>query len=172
MDTLLLGGWRLVAEDVRKLAVGLEALPDTCSCGHGSAHLAGLCACCRDGERRLDSGCMDCASLLASLRDEIDELVDASLRFLPFVDSMTTAHGNGSQQAAVRQVRGQIRHVASAFTKLSTAADEFSSGCPGSHTNTLKALTGELEAATRHLDSLLTPVAERVSRIQLITPAR
>ena len=172
MDFLLLGGWRHVADDARKLALGLEALPETCTCGQGSAHLAGACPCCRDGERRLDSGCTDCESLLASLRDEIDELFDASLRFLPFVEAMTTPDRNAAQHVGVHEVQDQIRRVASAFTKLSTAADEYRSGCPGSHTNTLKVLAGELEAATRHLDSLLTPIAERAGRLNRIARVR
>jgi len=157
MDFLLLGGWRDVAEDVRKLALGLDALPETCTCGQGSAHLAGACPCCRHGERRLDSGCTDCESLLASLRDEIDELCDASRRFLPFVEAMTEPDGNAAQHAGVHELRRQIQYVDATFQRLSTAADEFRRGCSSSHLITLRTLAAELAAATRHLDSLLTP---------------
>lgn len=172
MDALLLGGWRHVASDVRKLALGLEALPEICTCRHGSAHLAGTCPCCLDGERRLDAGCTDCETLLASLRDEIDELSDASLRFLPFVEAMTTPDRNAAQHAQVRELRCQIQHVTATFERLSTAADEFRTGCSSSHVITLRTLAGELATATRHVDSLLTPVAERVSRMKPVTPAR
>lgn len=166
MDTLLLGGWRHVADDVRKLAAGLEALPDTCTCRHGSAHLAGTCPCCRENEHRLDSGCTDCESLLAWLGDEIDELTDASLRFLPFVNAMTTVGRNAAQHVHVCDVQRQIMHVTRTFRRLSTAADEFRTGCSSSHVITLRALAGELAAATRHLDSLLTLVPEPVAHVQ------
>lgn len=156
MDHLLLGGWRHVADDVRKLAAGLRALPDGCACGHGSAHLAGTCPCCLEGQRTLDNGCTDCEALVTSLRDEIDELTDASLRFLPFVAAMSSAGGQAAQRADVREVESQIRHVAVVFQNVATAADEFRQGCAASHLGVLKALAGELAAATRHLDSLLT----------------
>ncbi len=151
MDSRLLGGWRHVAEDVRRLVSGLKGLPDVCACGHGSAHLGGMCPCCRDGERTLDSGCTDCEALLASLRDNMDELVDATLRFLPVVE--TTAGPEESRD--VRDLRRRIVDVAAVFQRLETAADEFRQGCPSSSVPALRTLASELKVGTDDLDTRL-----------------
>ena len=164
MDVLLLGGWRHVVEDVRRLVVALNALPDACTCGNGSTHLAGTCRCCQEGERRLDGGCGDCEALLTSLRREVDELVDASLRFLPFLETATAAGRNAAQRARVIELRRQIQHVSVVLQKVATAADDFRRGCPTSHVSALREIAGELAAATRHLDSLLESEPARNAR--------
>jgi hypothetical protein len=80
VDTRLLGGWRYVADDVRRHERGLRALPETCACGQGSAHLAGACPCCRARAHALEDGCTDCEAVLASLHEKVAALVDATLR--------------------------------------------------------------------------------------------
>ena len=154
MDHLLLGGWRHVAEDVRQLDISLKALPDTCTCHDGAAHLIGTCPCCLSGQRALDSGCSNCESLLALLREEMDDLTDATLRFLPFVEVNTSGH----------ELRRKIMQVAAVFQRLETAADEFRRGCPSSHVAVLKALAAELVVSVREVDVKLRPLPPETER--------
>lgn len=156
MHHQLLGGWRHVADDVRRLAKGLSDLPDTCTCGRGSAHLAGTCPCCLGGERALDNGCTDCEVLLASIRAEMDELVDATLRFLPFVEASTAAAGETTESASVHDLRRQIFAVADVSQRLETAAGDFRTGCSASHVPVLKALASQLASATTELGAQLS----------------
>ena len=166
MHHQLLGGWRHVADDVRRLAKGLAALPNACSCGHGSAHLAGTCQCCLDGQRALDNGCTDCEVLLASIRDEMDELVDATLRFLPFVEASTAAAGDTSESAGVHDLRRQVFAVADVSQRLETAAGEFRTGCSASHVPVLKALASQLATVTEELGAKLSATPSSVRHAQ------
>jgi hypothetical protein len=167
MDSLLLGGWQHVAEDVKNLASAIERLPEACACGNASAHLTGSCPCCVQGERRLDAGCTNCAALLNSLYEDVDELSDASLRFLPFVEGQAATVATSSARR-VRDVRAQIRRVNEVLLQVSTAAIEFQTGCSTSHLGALKLVVRELETATLYLNSLLIssppeqPAARRI----------
>lgn len=149
----LLGGWRDVADGVRQLERGLRALPDTCSCSDGSAHLASACSCCRAHAHALDDGCTDCAAVLASLHDKVDALVDATLRYLPALDVIVS--GRSIEPARLADLRLQIFHVVRTFQKLATSADEFRQGCSTSHLGVLKTLASELAAEARKVDSVL-----------------
>jgi hypothetical protein len=151
MNTRLLGGWRHVADDVGALAVGLKQLPDGCPCGHGAAHLAGSCSCCADRERTADSGCRNCEALVASIRDQMDELVDGTLRFLPFVETVSAP----GELEDLHEVRRQVQHIAAVFQRVETAADEFRLGCCASHLVVLKTLAFELAASTGKLNASL-----------------
>lgn len=164
MNPQLLGGWRDITDDVRLLASGLRSLPDICTCGQASGHLAGTCSCCNHGERVLGNGCTDCETLLATVRDRVDELVDATLRFLPLVETMTAAGKERADVAQVRDIRRQVVHVEAVFQRLETAADEFRSGCPASHVGPLWTVAAELAAATQELDALLRPIHVPVDR--------
>lgn len=157
MDLRLLGGWGDVVDDVRKLERALRLLPDTCACGHGSAHLAGACPCCAGGERTLGGGCTDCDVLLASLRDQIDVLVDDALRFLPFVETSSGVKVLPEDSPHVPDVRRQIAKVSATFDRLETAADEFRIGCGASHLAAVKALAHELALVTDDIDATLRP---------------
>lgn len=163
MDHLLLGGWRHVAADVRRLVKGLSALPDACACGHGSAHLAGTCRCCLEGVQAAGNGCTDCDALLASIRDDMDELVDATLRFLPFVEGQAAAGGDTSESDGVRDLRRQVFSVADVSQRLETATGEFRLGCGASHVDVLRTLAGQLAAATQGLDARLTATSAHVT---------
>ena len=156
IHAVLLGGWRDVADDVRRLERGLISMPDTCACNHGSAHLAGSCPCCRMQVHALDSGCTDCEALIASLHDKVDDLMDAALRYLPAID-VIVADWHGVDRAHLLEVRWQILHVAAIFQQLATAAGEFRQGCSTSHLAVLKKLARELAAETRKADDMLDP---------------
>lgn len=161
MDLRLLGGWADVVDDVRKLESALRVLPDTCACGHGSAHLAGGCPCCCSGERTLGNGCTDCEVLLASLRDGIDAAVDDALRFLPFVETLSGVKALPQESPHVSDVRRQIAKVATTFQRVETAAEEFRKGCSASHLAALKSVARELALATDDIDARLRPARRR-----------
>lgn len=150
MDHLLLGGWRHVAADVRRLVKDLSALPDACTCGPGASHLAGTC-------------CTDCEALLESIRDDMDELVDATLRFLPFVEGQAAAGGDTSESDGVRDLRRKVFSVAGVSQRLETATGEFRLGCGASHVGVLRTLAGQLAAATTGLDARLTAASAHVT---------
>ena len=160
VETGLLGGWRDVADDVRQLERGLRAVPETCTCGDGSAHLSGACPCCRAHARALDDGCTDCEAVLASLHGKVDALVDATLRYLPALDIIVSGR-DGIEPAHLADLRWQIFHIARTFQKLATAAGEFRQGCSTSHLGVLKTLASELAADARKVDSMLDPTSTR-----------
>lgn len=163
VETGLLGGWRDVADDVRQLERGLRALPETCACGHGSAHLAGACPCCRAHAHALDDGCTDCEAVLASLHDKVGALVDATLRYLPALDVIVSGR-DGIEPARLADLRWQIVHIARTFQKLATAAGEFRQDCSTSHLGVLRTLASELAAEAREVDSMLDPTSTRHGR--------
>ncbi len=156
----LLGGWRDVADEVRHLERALRSLPDTCTCNHGSAHLAGACPCCRARVHARDGGCTDCEAVLASLHEKIDALVDATLRYLPALDIIVSGR-DGIEPARLGDLRWQILHIVRTFQKLATAAGEFRQGCSTSHLGVLKTLASELAAEARKVDRMLDPASTR-----------
>ena len=162
MNERLLGGWQHIAEDAARLDHWLKQVPDRCTCGDGSAHLGGSCACCQAGEHRLDSGCTDCEGLLATVGDQIDDLVDATLRFLPFVELMSRAPFERGVSAS--DVRGGVMRVSRTFQALATAAGEFRQGGGASHLSAVKRLARQLAKDVETVDSMLrAPAAGRAS---------
>lgn len=142
MNPLLLGGWRHVADDVRRLAKGLSALPDACAC------------------RSVGDGCPDCEAQLGSIRDDVDELVDATLRFLPFVESQAVVAGDTTGSDGVRNLRQLVFAVDEVSDRLETAARESRMGCGACHVGVLRMRASELAAATTALDARLDGSAE------------
>ncbi len=155
MSRLLLGGWRDVVERVRKLEDGLRALPDRCTCGHTDAHLASACDCCARGERALDNGCTNCVELLEPLRARTDVLFDATLRFLPPLESAAASEPRPETSDAIRQTRRYIERVDTLLLGIETGAAEYRRGCGASHLGPLRSLTAELGAAVRDADAAL-----------------
>jgi hypothetical protein len=125
--------------------------------------LAGTCQCCIDGERSAGNGCTDCELLLSSIRDEMDELVDATLRFLPFVENSTEVAGGTSEAGGVHELRRQVFSIADVSQKLETATGEFRTGCSSAHLAVLKALAVELATATEELSARLTAAVSSVT---------
>lgn len=158
VSRLLLGGWGDVVEDVRRLQVGLRALGGTCACGQGGAHLAGTCSCCDHAER---AGCIDCGALIESLHAKVEELFDASLRFLPLVESMVAQSDSSSDVGTwVRDVRHDIAHVDTLFRHIETAAGQYRSGCASSHFEDLKTLVADLAIRTQSTHAALMRLAD------------
>lgn len=161
-NSLLLGSWRDVLDDVRRLEAGLRGLPGVCNCGQGAAHLAGRCACCEHGERR---GCTDCDALMETLRGKVDELVDASLRFLPAVESMlVNGRSTGDAVALVQDVRHKVQQVDVIFRQISTAAAKYRNGCAASQLADLKTLATALLGLTQTTNDALTALVSQSSR--------
>lgn len=162
MNIRLLGGWEHVADDAVRLDRRLREVPDGCHCGHGSAHLRGTCQCCRTGERRLDDPCSDCESLLASVGDQIADLVDATLRFLPFIELASRAPFEVDLD--VSAVRRDVMRVSRTFLELETAAGEFRNGCAASHLSAVKGLARKLAEDVARVDDLLRASANQTVR--------
>jgi hypothetical protein len=76
----LLGGWRDVLDDVRRLSRRLLAVPGECRCGDRAGHLRGSCPCCRAAATDLEPSCHDCEELLAQLRSMLDGLTVDTMR--------------------------------------------------------------------------------------------
>lgn len=160
MNPILLGGWRDVVDDLRRLARALANLPTSCACGHGSAHLAGTCGCCA-GERRLDDACTDCERLLNVIQEEMDDLVDRTLRFLPALEHAPATEARPQQPWTVAHLRGQILRAAEIFQHVESASGEFRRGCGASHLATMKTLANQLVIEADQVDWMLRGILPR-----------
>lgn len=150
----LLGGWRDISDDTRRLVSGLRALPDGCQCGDGQAHLAGRCPCCQENAASRPQ-CVDCAVLMHTVQWKLDAVVDDALRFLDPADQVMTSHVGDAAHAAVGQLRDELLDFVRVFEAVRGASGEFRVGCHSHHLTQLKELGEELGASARHLDTLL-----------------
>ena len=151
----LLGGWLDILDDIRHLCGSLMALPESCTCGNGPAHLSGSCACCHATHSERLPDCDDCDILLARLRPHIDTLTVDTTRFFPAFKDVIHAD---CPEPAVEEAGAIGQHVAAVartFQQLIFATDDFRVGCRASHLGTLKeraaALLGEVTDLDRRL---------------------
>ncbi len=166
----LLLGWRDILDDIRHLCRSLQALPDSCACGDGRAHLSGSCVCCQTEHKEGVTACEDCDSLLVKLRPEMDALTVDTWRFFPVVTDLLKPRQQETRQAAgalerhiasvTRQAAADAveRHIAAVirgFEHLVVATDEFRAGCRASHLRTLKGAASDLLAEVERLDQSL-----------------
>ena len=143
MNPLLLGGWRDVVDDLRRLAGTLARVPATCSCGDGSVRLAGTGACCR-GREHVNDGCTDCEGLLGVIREEMADLVDRTLRFLPALEHEPVPDAQSDQPRLVAHLRRQILKAAETFQQIETAGSEYRLGCSTAQLDTMRTLASQL----------------------------
>lgn len=155
----LLGGWRDILDDIRRLCRSLNTLPDACTCGNGAAHLSGSCPCCDVVHTGHLPACDDCDRLLTQLSPTIDTLIVDTMRFFPVVNSLLQLHTPASGQAVGAVVERQIVAIYRTFAQLIVAADQFRAGCRTSHLKTLKARANELSRKADQLDRTLAGVA-------------
>ncbi len=151
----LLGGWRDIIDDVRRLCRSLNALPDACTCGQGSSHLGGSCPCCRTARAERLPECDDCERLLAQLTPAIDALIVDTMRFFPVVNSLLQLRAPETMHAEGRSIERQIVAIYRVFAQLVVAVDEFRTGCRASHLKVLKGRAATLLAAVDRLDRAL-----------------
>lgn len=152
--TRLLGGWRDIADDTRRLVTGLRALPDGCQCGDGPAHLAGRCVCCQEDAASRQE-CIDCAMLVHAVQWKLDAVVDDALRFLDPADRLMTSHVGEAAHAAVGRLRDALLNFVRVFRAIQGAAGQFRSGCHSHHLTQMKTLGEDLGASALHIDALI-----------------
>ncbi len=150
----LLGGWRDIADDTRRLVKGLRALPDGCQCGDGHAHLAGRCPCC-EANATPDERCIDCAVLVRTVQWQLDVVVDDALRFLDPAEGLVAQHVGDAVHAAVGQLRDELIGFVGVFRAIQSAAGQFRSGCRSDHLTRLKELGEVLGARASGIDALI-----------------
>jgi len=150
----LLGGWRDVRDDIRRLATAFERVPDECACGDGSAHLEATCPCC-GSDRTAAATCESCTAIMRSLAERFERLADDRLRFVPAVDDQLQVVSPGEGPARLARVSRTIAAVTHAFYRLQSATDEFRSGCSTTHLRAMRPLTVELTAAAAELERIL-----------------
>ncbi len=151
----LLGGWRDILDDIRHLCRSLNALPESCTCGHGSSHLSGSCACCAATHANRIPACDDCERLLMDLRPEIDVLSVDTMRFFPIVAELVRHHAPENAQRAAVSIAHDVGLLVRTFDHLVMAVDEFRAGCRASHLHVVKECATELSRAIDALDRRL-----------------
>ena len=151
----LLGGWRDIIDGIRRLCRSLNALPDSCACGHGSSHLRGSCSCCSSVHDDTVPYCDDCDELLVLLGQALDVLVVDTMRFFPVVKSLLDAHAPDTVRAEGASIEHDIADIDRTFRRLVVAADEFRKGCRASQLQTLKAGANDLVGKVDQLDRKL-----------------
>ena len=155
----LLGGWLDIQDDIRALCKALNALPDRCACGDGTAHLSGSCICCNAPHGGHVPNCADCGALLAELRPRFVTLTVDTIRFFPVVAIFLDAAEPVPARAAGDRVEHQIAGLMRTFDRLVVEAGEFESGCRASHLGVLKGTANALLGQSRLLNERLAPAS-------------
>lgn len=151
----LLGGWRDVLDDVRELAQGLTAMPDTCECGTNGTAIGSACSCCHPEKSGGPRGCDDCGTLMATCRTKMDTLLVDTLRFFPVFTLILAGSHPAETQTAASDVQHEIAALVRTFERVAVASDAYSDGCRASHLPILKAAANELQAHAQQLERLL-----------------
>lgn len=147
----LLGGWRDIFDDIRKLADAVDKLPEHCACGHGGAHLRGACACCMEGTAA--RGCVDCEALLRQIADRIEALRADDLRFMVVLrDFADHRPDRGEMRQGIDDVANRASRLVRIVEGVQVAAADFREGCRTDHLARLKAGVRELRDEARRLD--------------------
>jgi hypothetical protein len=147
--TRLLGGWKDVSDDIRKLVKALDGTPDDCACGDVAGHLAATCPCCCDDAGR--TTCESCGTIIRSLNERFELLLEDRLRFLPAVREMVEPDASRRLGDLSRAIDALVR----TFDRLQVATDEFAEGCSTSHLRVLRALAHELSADAKKVEEAL-----------------
>ncbi len=151
----LLGGWLDIQDDIRALCKALNALPDRCACGDGTAHLSGSCICCNAPHGGHVPNCADCGALLAELRPKFVTLTVDTIRFFPVVTILLQTPDRALGRAAGQDVAHEIVAVMRTFDSLVVEANEFETGCRASHLGVLKKTANALLRDSRLLNKRL-----------------
>ena len=147
----LLGGWRDILEDIQKLDVSVDKLPEHCACGMGGAHLGGRCACCTDGAAA--RGCVDCEALLAQIADRIEALRADDLRFMVVLrDFADHRPDHAEMRQHVDDVARRTSRLVRIVESVQVAAADFRQGCRVDQLARLKERVRELRDEAKRLD--------------------
>lgn len=135
----IMGGWRDIVEDTRRLNAIAQALPDGCECRPGAT-----CDCCVQLERPFSGQCRTCAVKIQQLSERLKQVLDDTLRYLPPI----------KERAELLDIQQHLQHVVSTLLRLlrvlrqlESATGEFAHGCAAAHVQPVKAAAAELAAA-------------------------
>ena len=149
----LLGGWRDIVEDTRRLRTMTEALPDSCDCQPGG----GRCACCAVLSHAFPDQCRACTAHARARSPRIATVLNDTLRYLPAVQSIVPQQ-TVLLQRSLRDVARAMIQLLRAVDTMQSARGEFRHGCRTEHLVGLKRQVGRLvdavESAHRQLCSL------------------
>ena len=147
----LLGGWRDIFDDIRKLADAVDKLPEHCACGHGGAHLRGTCVCCVEGTA--SRACGDCEALLAQIAERIDALRADDLRFSGVLRDFTVRRPDHEEmRSRIDDVTVRSSRLVRIVESIQVATADFREGCRTEHLARLKARVRELRDEAKRLD--------------------
>lgn len=147
----LLGGWRDILDDIQKLDVSLDKLPEHCFCGPGGGHLRGTCACCLEGTSA--RGCVDCEALLVQIADRVDGLRADELRFTGVLRDFTVRRPDHERmRRGLDDVTIQTSRLVRIVEGVQVAAADFRHGCRVDQLARLKARVRELRDEAKRLD--------------------
>lgn len=153
----LLGGWRDILDDVRQLARWIEAMPDECRCGDGTAHLRGTCTCCCCQPIGAPGtvSCPDRVALLETTATQVDELVADTLRYFPAFSQILADTHPADVHDAADEVQHAIGALVRSFQCVCVTTEAFRDGCRPSHLPMLKKAAFDLHSFAERLDRLL-----------------
>ena len=163
MDALLLARCRRVADDVGHLRSELGSMLDACDVRAGDGLCPNACAYCREGSPFLES-LSRCETMVNSLRSDLNDLVDSTLRHLGTLALMDTiaTHVNGDP-AHVSELRKQALQSVVGFFKLESAIDEVRNRCTFRQLAFATSLTDRLAVTIQGLDTRLRTDSPRAS---------
>ena len=148
----LLGGWRDILEDIQKLDVAVDKLPDHCACGRGGAHLRGTCACC-SMEGTSARRCGDCEALFVQIADRIDGLRADDLRFAGVLrDFAVRRPDHEEMRRGLDDVTIHTSRLVRIVEGVQVAAADFRQGCRVDQLARLKARVREPRDEAKRLD--------------------
>ena len=135
----LLGGWRDIVEDTRRLGAMAEALPDSCDCRVGGSR----CACCAALAHAFPDQCRTCTSHARALSPRIALVLDDTLRYLPAVESVVPQQ-TAPLQRSLRDVARAMIQLLRGADAMQSATGDFKHGCRTEHIVGLKRLVRRL----------------------------
>ena len=150
----LLGGWRIVYDDVQALCQTIADIPEMCACHDGAAHLNGRCPCCGAVADYKVPACGTCDEQLARLRPAIDTLVTDRSRFMSFVYEVLNRHDPPAAER-VKVVEREASAFTASFERLLLAGGVFRTDCRLSHMRALKDAAATLLRNAKALDEVV-----------------
>ena len=144
--------WHNIEHEILLLSTGLALVPETCSCGDGTALLKGACTCGASRERTSGVHGSDCSGLLQRVEQQMHALIADTLRVLPPSPRPQSMSGDDTR---ADELRRQVEVVAGLVGRLTTAAAKCREECSAAHLSTVKQRTQDLYRAGRRLNEML-----------------
>ena len=151
----LLGGWRDLIDEIRRLERRIASVDGTCRCGHAAGENA-ACPCCESAARDLAAVCDTCSTEIAAIAERLRRIEDDTLRFLPVVFELFAR--TPDRQAEVIAIEHSLTQLQVTFRHLQSATDEWGPGCRATHLPLVKARAEDVAIACRRFDDALRHV--------------